>query len=194
MNASSQFVPPPEQPGGNSNRTLIIVLVAVGLLCLMCLCSGICGGLLFLVGRSKTTVRQVRTAIEQRDVSPLVQPQWAEDWMAMERLTRAYTTALDTVVADKQVTERLGNPVEPVMEAEKLFRREQSGPLTGEVETIEFDISGPKGKGVVRVTAGAANGPPGAYAWSRAEKITVVLRDGSEIDVPPQVEKQEVTP
>jgi hypothetical protein len=97
-------------------------------------------------------------------------------------------------VADKQVIEKLGKPVQPVIESEQLFRRERTGALDNDEEAIEFDIAGPKGKAVVRVIGMAARGPPGAYPWSQAKKITVTLSDDTEIDVPVPAESSATAP
>jgi hypothetical protein len=103
-------------------------------------------------------------------------------------LTRVYTTALDAVVADKRVIARLGDPVEPDIESDKLFRRERTGMMTSEDETFEYDISGPKGKAVVRVvSSGGAVPSTGRRGLWLAKEITVKLNDGTTIDVPSPV-------
>ena len=62
--------------------------------------------------------------------------------------------------------------------------RERTGDLTSADETIEFDISGPKGKATVRVITTGAIAPPGGHTLSLAKKITVKFSDDSEIEVP----------
>jgi hypothetical protein len=188
MSMPHQFAPPPQKPG-SGNKTLLIVLLALGLVSMIA-CCGICGGLTFLV-RSKATFAGVKQSIEERINPPLVGQRWEQDWMVMEHLSRAYTTALDAVVADKRVVERLGQPVEPLLESDKLFRRDRTGKMNSTDETIEFDVQGPKGKAVVRVETAPATGLPGSFPWTRASQITVKLSDGTEIDVPPPVEKME---
>jgi hypothetical protein len=190
MSNPQQFSPAQKQPASGSGRAVAIVLVSFGLVTMLC-CGGVCGGLFLFVRSAPTTFAQVKSSIEEKMSAPLVQPKWADDWMAIEMLTRAYTTALDAVVADKRVIERLGDPIEPQNEPDKLFRREKQGSLGPQGETIEFDISGPMGKAVVRVVTGAASAPAFSYPWSRATKITVTFSDRSEIDVPPPKEQDE---
>jgi hypothetical protein len=194
MSTPTQFGLPQHQPGGNNNRILAIVLVTMGLAGMLCCGGGICGGVLFSVVRSSPAVQQVTTSIQSKLPQPQPSMTSGWDWMAMEQLARAYTMALDAVVADKQVIEKLGKPVQPVIESEQLFRRERNGALSNEEEAIEFDIAGPKGKAVVRVVGVAATGPPGAYPWSQAKKITVTLSDDTEIDVPVPAEKAQLEP
>src|SRR5262245_30128287 len=187
MSMPKQFGPP-QQDGGNTNRTVAIVLVTVGLAGILCCGGGICSGVLFSVVRSSPAVQQTATSIKSSLPQPSVNPAW--DWMAMEQLARAYTMALDAVVANQRVLEQLGRRVQPVIESDQLFPREGSGALSSAEEAIEFDVAGPKGKAVVRVVGVAAASPPGAYPWSQAKKITVTLSDNTEIDVPVPVEKQ----
>jgi hypothetical protein len=190
MSAPTQFNSPPQQPGGGSGRAIAIVIVAVAGVSMFC-CTGVCAGLIFYAARSKT-IAQVSTSIQDQMPASVV----ANDWMVTEMLTRAYTMALDAVVADKRVIERLGEPIEPNNEPDKLFRRERTGGLSpgGEEETIEFDISGPKGKAIVDVVTGAAKTPAFSYPWARAAKITVKLADGTKIDVPPPKEENGIEP
>jgi hypothetical protein len=194
---------PPMQPGSGSGRTLVIVMVSVGLS--LFLCSGTtCGGLLFMVGRTKTTLAQVKNSIQQK-VSPpvLVSPQWANNWITMEYLSRIYTDSLDAVIADKRVVERLGKSIEPVNEADALFRRTTDvslgsappGAMIHETETIEYNLKGSKGEAVVTVEGSQrSNLPPGNFGGFHAKKITVKFSDGEEIDVPVPKEESEPEP
>jgi hypothetical protein len=188
VSAPNQSPTAGQPPGRQSNRALLIVLLSVGLATMLCCGGGVCGGLLFFVSSSKTTLAQVKASIRQQvdDIAPAS----AQDWMVREQLTRAYTTSLDAVVADKQVIERLGDPVEPVNEPDSLFRRENTGMLSPTDETIEFDVRGPKGAAVVRAVCAAARGGQFSYPWSRATEIKVKFSDGSEINVPPPQESE----
>src|SRR5438045_7546061 len=112
MSASSQFIPPPHQSGNSAGRTVLIVLLSVGLVSMMC-CSGVCAGVFVLLGGSGKTLAQVKATIKDQMPAPLVAPKWEDDWIAIEMLTRGYTTALDTVAAAKRVTERWGKRLEP---------------------------------------------------------------------------------
>jgi hypothetical protein len=188
MTNAGQFGPP-QQPSGGGGR--LVLMIVLGVLAMLGLCCGVaCTGLFVLWNRSPQLARRVTTAVEEK-LTP--QPAWVNDWMAQEQLTRAYTVALDAVVADKQVIERLGDPVEPAGEPDELFRRENKGQLQSD-ETIEFDVKGPRGTAVVRVVTGPAQAPQFSYPWSAAKKITVKLADGGEIDVPPPKEENEIQP
>jgi len=183
MSNPRQFGPPPQQPGGG--HVVLIVLLSVGLASMFC-CVGACGGLSLVNYRAPQAFAKVTTSIQQQMPAPLVAPNWADDWIAMEMLARAYTTSLDTVAADKQVIERLGQPIEPENESDQLFRRERKGNVTAEDETIEYDIQGPQGKAVVRVVSNmAARAPVSPYSPEgfRPKKITVKFSDDSEIEV-----------
>jgi hypothetical protein len=184
------------------------VTVAIGLT--LFFCSGVtCGGLLFLVGRTKTTLAQVTTSIQQQVNPPLVAPQWANNWITTEYLTRIYTESLDAVIADKQVVERLGKSIEPVNEADELYRRitetAAGSPAAGDAalagavpyvnagkETIEYDIKGSKGEATVTVEGSIRSmQPPGSFGEFRPTKITLKFKDGTEMDVPVQKEPEE---
>ncbi len=193
MSAPTQFGPPPQKPGGGSGGTLLLVVLGVAAISLVC-CAGICAGGLLLFTTRTTTLEKVQAAIQEQIPAPLVAQRWEEDWMTMEQLTRAYTTSLDAVAADKRVIARLGEPIESASDDEKLFRRERKGKLSAEDEDIEFDVKGPKGTAVVRVVCTSAQGLPGSFPWSRPTKITVKFKDDSEVDVPPPVEKNQREP
>jgi Cytochrome oxidase complex assembly protein 1 len=189
MSMPTQPGPAAQQSGGNGNRTVLLVLLAVALVMMFC-CCGICGGALLVFAFSRTRVEQVRAAINET-IDPQASQQWINDWAVQQHLTGSYTTALDTVVADERVVARLGEPIEPANDPDALFRREGEGNLNNEGETIVFDIKGPKQTAVVRVEAATA--VPGVWQM-KLKKITVVLSDGSEIDVPVPAEEREPRP
>jgi len=162
-------------------RTLML-LMAAGLITTLC-CAGICGSALFYVSRFEKNSSQAKASVRSQLPRPPGQP----DRMVTEMLMRAYTTALDAVVADKGVIERLGEPIEPDNDSDELFRRERRGRMTSEDETIEYDISGPKGKAVVLVVSTGAIAPPGRPPLCLAKKITVEFDNGTHIDVPSPV-------
>jgi hypothetical protein len=193
MSVPSQFGPPPQPPrGGGSCRTVLIVLLAVGVLMMGC-CGTFFGALLLFYGRASTAIEQVKASIQENTPPVLIAPRWEMDWMVMEELTRCYTTSIDAVAANEQVIAQLGQPLENPNDATTMFRRERTGTLSGEEEPIEYDIKGPKGTAVVRVVSGRSEAgrqgyqPGGSY---RPKKITVKLRDGTEIDVPTPAERQ----
>jgi hypothetical protein len=98
------------------------------------------------------------------------------DWMTTRMLSEVYTKALAAVVADKAVIERLGDPLQTDIEAEDLYRRINTGPFNQQAETIEFDILGSKGKGIVSVES---------KDQVNITKITVTAGDGSKLEVKP---------
>jgi len=180
------------------------VLLSVGITSTIC-CAGICGGVFIYISRSGKTIKQVAASIQQQMPAPPATPipGWAEDWMVMEMLAKAYTKAIDAVAADKRVIERLGEPIEAASDSEKLFRRGRSGSLSpiGEDEKFEFDISGPKGKAMVRVISnmpqqGPVSVPASLYSPEGFQplKITVKFEDSSEIEVTPPKEESEPQP
>jgi hypothetical protein len=189
MTSPGQFGPPPPHPGGGSGRLVLMIVLSV--LGILGLCCGVaCSGVFVLWSRSPNLARRVEAAIEEK-ISP--QPAWVNDWMIQERLSRAYTIALDAVADNKEVNERLGDPIEPAGDPDELFRRENNGAPLPE-ETIEFDIKGPKATAVVIVVTGQVNGPRFSQPGSGAKKITVKFADGSQLDVPPPKEDVEVQP
>ena len=201
MSNPNQVQPPP-QPGSGGGRTLVIVMVSVGLSMFLCF-AGSCAGVFLLVGRTKTTFAQVKNSIQQQVGPPvLVSPQWANNWVTMEHLTRIYTASLDAVIADKQVLERLGKGIEPVNEADSLFRRTTDvslgsappGAIVHDIETIEYNIKGTKGEAVVTVEGSARiNRPTRFFGGIQPKKITVKFSDETEIEVPVPKEPEEPT-
>jgi hypothetical protein len=196
MSTTNQHGPTPQQPSRGGGNVLLIVLLSVGIASMLC-CAGVCGGLSFVIYRTPKALAKVKAAIEEKMPAPLVAPNWANDWMAMEMLARAYTASLDAVAADKQVIERLGQPIEPVDESDQLFRRERKGNVTAEDETIEYEITGPKEKATVRVVSNmAARAPVSPYSPQgfQPKRITVTFSDGSELELKPLNEKTEPQP
>lgn len=204
MSSPAQFSPPAKQSGGHSGQMLAIVLLSVGVVSSLC-CLGFCGGGFLVFRSSGKSINQVAQSIQQQMPVSISSPTpgWAEDWMVMEMLAKAYTKSLDAVAADKQVIERLGEPIEATSDSDKLFRRERSGTLSpiGEDEKFEFDISGPKGTAVVHVMSNMARQGPTALPASlyspegfQPLKITVKFEDGSAIEVKPPQEESEPQP
>jgi len=168
MSTAGQPLPPPKEPRRNSGTLLAAIVIAVLLMLLGC--AGACAGVLYLA------VPRARVALEAADVEiPGITVQSpVNDWMMTRTLSQIYTTSLAAVVSNKDVIERLGEPVMADLEAEDLYRRKNTGAL-GSGEEISFDITGPRGKGVVTVTA---------YGAENIAKITVAFEDGSSIDLP----------
>ncbi len=145
---------------------------------------GVLGALFFT--RAEKAAAQVKAAIQvPRAPVPVAAPAWQGEWIAMAQLAPAYSAAVDAVAEDRQVVEKLGEPIETLTESEKLFRREKTGDWDGSDERFEFDIRGPKGKAVVRVVAGLPlnSGAPGFVGGVRPTSIVVTMNDGSEVIV-----------
>jgi hypothetical protein len=143
---------------------------------------GSCAGIVYL------GTPRVRDAMEQVNMPvPAIRPN-VNDWWTQRVLSEVYTSALDTVVADQAVQEKLGEPIETDVAAEDLFVRVNEGELDESEEAIEFDVIGPQGRGTVRITAsGTAN-------MARAtpieiKSIAVTLEDGTVIDVEPPAKR-----
>jgi hypothetical protein len=81
---------------------------------------------------------------------------------------------------DKTLIQKLGEPIETDITADKLFTRKEKGPLNPIAEHIEFEVRGPKGTGKV-VAISKPGGPDGI----QPDKIDVTLADGSIADVHP---------
>src|SRR5262245_3190678 len=190
MNVSSH--PPPQKSG--SNPALVAVLVIVPLVTFLG-CIGVCSGVVFYwMGRSQATtwqaaVQQANAALPAPVAIPMANPQ-VNDWWTLRMLAPTYTAAIDAITSNPQVSERLGEPVEPLSDVEDLYQRKDSGPPQPDGETILFAIQGPRGKAEVSVlaktpTPDASGGAPGGR-WDtyRAVEITVTFSDGSTIKVP----------
>jgi hypothetical protein len=192
----------PTKPGQSPNQSgtgsiLVIVLSVLGCMAFLC-----CGGLallgsLFYSRLDSATAQRVQATI-QNNPTPAFSPARQMEWIAMAQLTPVYTAALDTVVGNPEVLEKLGEPIQTPADPEALFRRAQKGEWTGEEESFEFDIAGPKGTAVVHVMAGAPGMLPGAPGMMPGENgsmwpksIRVTLQDGTEILVPYRREKPE---
>jgi hypothetical protein len=179
MTAHNQFNPPPQQSRDVVIATVIAIAGAV-LLTMALSCVGVCAGIVFLA-RTK-----IESALEQAGVpipgvaSVPPDTDW-NDWMVRRELTHFYQTALESVVTDKTLLEKLGEPVETVIDTDELFRRQDKGGLNPSGEHIAFDVQGPKGVGTVAVISATPRGDQGIQPG----KITVTLSDGSLVDVPP---------
>jgi hypothetical protein len=134
-------------------------------------------------------VKQYSGPVASPPAAP-VMPPGVNDWWIQRSLAPVYPAALDAVAQNPAVIERLGEGVEPLDDAERLYRIKNTGePLTNlppgtlpGSQTIEFDIKGPKGAAVVRVTATSGNVNFGGTFM--AKEITVILADGTELVVP----------
>jgi hypothetical protein len=159
-----------------------IAVLAVGAIFATLLCGGVVAATLFW------TITGAPAVLEQANLPlpviapPVATPAAVNDWWIDRVLAQVYTTALDTVVTDEQVVERLGEDVGVDIDAAELYRRPNSGPLE-KVETIEFEIAGSKGKGTVTVSVTGSESMD-LNTSLQFTKIAVTLSDGSTIEVP----------
>jgi hypothetical protein len=177
--------------------------LAVGLaisLMMVLVCGGSIGGLLFfLARRGESVAQQTQAMIQQAGVQtplPIAPAPPVYDWMTARVLAPVYTAALDAVASHAEVSQRLGEPIEPIEDADELYRRVGTGALQAAGEKIQFDIKGAKETAVVTVVADsqAADSAPGmGYSTYRAAEITVTFRDGSTVQVPPPKEQAGTT-
>ncbi len=179
MNPANQ----PERPATAklSGRWVAFILAVVfGSLTLWSLCAGF----------AYLSLQQQPTALGPANlvIGKLAGRPDPNDWWTSRVLSQVYTVALDTVAADPQVIEHLGESIETDLEAEDLFRRQRAGPLNTADETIAFDITGPKGSATVTViSAGGQLGDMNQALQIR--EITVTASDGTTIDVPPPADQ-----
>jgi hypothetical protein len=176
--------------------------LAVGLaisLMMVLVCGGSIGGLLFFLARRGASVaQQTQAMIQQAGVQtplPIAPAPPVYDWMTARVLAPVYTAALDAVASHAEVSQRLGEPIEPIEDADELYRRVGTGALQAAGEKIQFDIKGAKETAVVTVVADSESpsGPGMGYSAYRAAEITVTFRDGSTVQVPPPKEQAGTT-
>jgi len=157
-----------------------LVIVALVLVALLTMAFGVlCIGLSVLyIARPKVNSAIERASASIRGVVTEPEPDW-NDWMVKREMTHLYQTSLESVVLDKAVSERLGNPVMASLASDDLFRREAKGEFDPNGERITFDVEGPKGVGKVAVLAT----PRGD--GHQPDTITVTFPDGSRTTVTP---------
>ena len=165
--------PVPQTLGGNRLTALIVGVLLVSLV----LWSA-CAGLVYLASPG------VRSSLQQANAKlPGAAQADPNDWWTARVLSEVYTDALDAAVSHEGVIQRLGEPVEINLEAEDLYRRQKTGPLgQAGIETIEFDLQGPKGKATVSVLS---RGAPQRGEMLQIERIEATFDDGTSIEIPP---------
>src|SRR5436309_5558695 len=128
MPTPSQFKPSPQTSRGGIGCGIAAAIIAV-LLTMALGCGGICAGVFLYFSHAS-----VRTTLEQAGIPvpeislPEPQTDW-EDWMVKRELTHFYQTALESVTTDEGLIKKLGEPIETDIGAEKLFSRNDTGPL-----------------------------------------------------------------
>lgn len=188
---------PKARPG-----TLAFLIAAALLSTIVVICGGLAVGVMFyLANRAVDFKRRVDAAVaqvQQISGSPVASPPTfapgVNDWWVQRSLAPVYTATIDAVAQHPAIVERLGEPVEPLEDAEALYRVKPtaSEPVSGSPgmvplpssQIIEFDIRGPKGSAVVSVKAGTGSAELGGAATYRATEITVKFSDGAEVSVP----------
>jgi Cytochrome oxidase complex assembly protein 1 len=174
-------VPGQPSPSSRHPRGVIIgILLAVGgvgLSIMVLSCVGLCAWFLFLA-RGKLASKLEKAGVRIPSIVSEPPPTDWNDWMVRRDLTHLYQTSLESVVADKSLAEKLGEPVAPALEADELFRRTEKG--IGNGEHIEFEVRGPKAKGTVAVES-----DQGGSDGFQPARIVVTLSDGSTVDVMP---------
>ena len=144
---------------------------------------GLCAGVIYI------SRPHVEDALERARVPvPAMRPN-ANDWWTQRVLSEVYTSALDTVVVDQAVQEKLGEPVETDVTAAELFVRVNDGELDNREEAIVFDVLGPMGRGTVRVTTSGTGNTMGRATPIEIKTIAVTLEDGTVIDVEPPAKR-----
>ena len=175
MSSPTPPVPPPKEPPRQSGTLLAAIVIALVLMVIGC--AGACAGFFyFATPQARRALENANARLPDLGLPKVSMPSTANDWMATRMLTEVYTKALTAVTADKDVRERLGEPLLTDLEAEDLYRRTNTGELSPAGEAIEFDILGPKGKGVVTVES---------KDQANIAKITVKFDDGTKIEVKP---------
>jgi len=187
MTTPSQSKPQPQQTGAGAGCAMAAVLVAVALMTgLVSAC--MCGGVILYFYAARVQPALAQAGIPAPDISlPEPQIDW-NDWMVQRELTHFYQTALESVTTDRALIEKLGEPIDADITAEKLFTRQDQGPLNPTTEHIEFEVRGPKGVGKVLAISkpGRSDGvPPGGGDGIQPDKIQVTLQDGSTVEVRP---------
>ncbi|MCI0357024.1 MAG: cytochrome c oxidase assembly factor 1 family protein [Planctomycetaceae bacterium] len=179
MNGNQPIAPQstPPQPSRALSPGAIAALVTGAFLATVAV-FGLCAGLVFLgTHTARDTLERVTGPLPAVAANPNV-----NDWWTQRVLSEVYSATVDKVVADKGVTENLGEPVETDLAAEQ-FRRLNTGALSATSETIEFDILGPRARGTVSVEASGVGAGP-----IKVNEIKVTLEDGTLIDVNPPAE------
>jgi hypothetical protein len=199
MSQPNAFPPPPKPPQPKRGLSGAVIAILIIVPVTMLICGGLCAGVVALYTSYRWEMQR-QAEMAGVGIGPSINflpgapppPMPVDDWWTSRVLAPVYTVAIDAVAANKEVRERLGEPVEPLPDAEKLYRRKGGAPVApggpgGQLgpQTIEFDIQGPKGRAVVSVVAGSAeSGGPGMGAY-RAMDIAVKFADESIIKVPP---------
>jgi len=172
----------PERPR-RSTTSVIAAVALVSLIIVAVPCAGLCAGLWWLMPRAETAFQRAKAKLQIPGL-PISAPT-IDERMQAAFLTPLYKMALDAVASNKDVLARLGGPIETIDDGETMYRRQGKGSFNWRREVLEFDVQGTKGKAVVKVIGGNSGTELEQPYWGlQATKITVVLEDGTRIDVP----------
>jgi hypothetical protein len=149
MSTPNQGKQGPQQSRGGGSGPVVAIVVALSVTMILG-CLGACGGIAFLA-RTKIESAMAEAGVPLPAVISMPPATDWNDWMVRRELTHLYQTSLESVAADNAVVDKLGGPVETVLDAEELFRRRDNGALNRFGEHIEFDVMGPKATGKVAV-------------------------------------------
>ena len=171
MSMPGQVEPQLPRSSGSSALKIVLIILAI----MLVVCGGLCAGCLVVAQRAGTAFK---TTLE-------------ESLQSMQ-LAVVFGEAMQVVKENAAVAERLGEPIEAADEpgrGEWPYKRQGEGDLKPDGETLQFDVKGPKGKGIVTVLA--KRDSEGLY---RPVTITVMFEDASSIDVPPKVATSDEKP
>ena len=175
MTTPTEPLPPPKQQRRHSGTLLAAIIIAVVLMVFGC--AGACAGFFYLATpQAKMAMEKANVQLPNLGLPNVTARQNVNDWMTTRMLSEVYTKSLAVVVANKEVIERLGDPLQIDIEAEEMYRRINTGAFDESGETIEFDILGSKGKGVVTVES---------KDQVNIEKVTVKFDDDTTLEVTP---------
>jgi hypothetical protein len=175
MTTPTEPLPPPKEQRRHSGTLLAAIVIALVLMIIGC--AGACAGFFYLATpQAKKAMEQANVRLPDLGLPNVTAQQNVNDWMTTRMLSEVYTRSLAVVAANKAVIERLGEPLQTDIQAEELYRRINTGAFDQTGETIEFDILGSKGKGIVTVES---------KDQVNIEKITVRFDDDTTIEIPP---------
>jgi hypothetical protein len=172
MNAKQPVAPPQTQPqASRALRPRTVAAIVVGAFAATIVCAAGIAGLTYLF------LPRVQDALEQANLMPRGVPFRfnSNAWMTQRVLGDMYKVSLDAVIIDKEVVERLGEPIETDLSEPELYRRVTSGTKLARDETIEYDLIGPKARATVSVTASTRP--------MQIDEIKVTLEDGTVLEV-----------
>jgi hypothetical protein len=165
MSVPGQYDPPPPKSGGTSVLKIVLIVLAV----LILGCGGLCAGCLVIAKKAGTAFKAS-----------------LEEGLQSMQLAVVFAQATEAVKENAAVVERLGEPITPADSDEGIkwpYKRQGVGELNPAGETLQFDVKGPKGKGIVTALA-----KPDSEGLYKATKITVMFDDASSIEVPLKVD------